>query len=88
MVDKHQFGRSATDVEDEGRPIARLEKLVAAEHGQPCFFLRWNDVEDDAGFLAHAIRELTPVLRAAAGFRRDGSRQGNVAAAQLVRANA
>ena len=40
LVDQHQLGRAAADVEDQRRAVAGLEQLVAAEHRQPRLFLR------------------------------------------------
>ena len=48
-IDQHQFGRSAADVEDQRRAVARLEQRMAAEHRQPRFLLGGDDVERDAG---------------------------------------
>jgi hypothetical protein len=38
-VDQHKLGRAAANVEDERRPVARLEQPMAAEHGQPRLLL-------------------------------------------------
>ena len=40
LVDQHQLGRAAADVEDQRGAVARLEQLVAAEHGKPRFLRR------------------------------------------------
>ena len=49
LVDQHQLGRAAADVEDQRRAVAGLEQFVAAEHRQPRLLLRRDDVEHDAG---------------------------------------
>ena len=63
LLDQHQLGRSAADVEDQRRPVAGLEQLVAAEHREPRFLLRRDDVERDPGLVAHPLDELAAVAR-------------------------
>ena len=87
LVDQHQLGRSAADVEDQRRAVARLEQLVAAEHGKARFLGGFDDVENDSRLVAHPVRELTSVAGAAACLGRDRARERDVAAPQLVRAN-
>ena len=74
LIDQHQLGRAAADVEDQRRAVAGLEQLVAAEHGEPRFFLRGDDVEHDAGLAPHALDEIAAVGGAAARFGRDRAR--------------
>ena len=85
LIDQHQFGRSAADVEDQRRTITGLEQFVAAEDGEPRLFGRLDDVEHDAGFVAHSVGELPSVLGAAASFGSDRARQRHIAPPQLVR---
>ena len=87
MVDQHQFGRAAADVEDQRRAAAGLEQFVAAEHGEPRFLLGRDDFEHHAGLAADAVGEVAAVARAAARLGRDRARQGDVAAAQFVGAD-
>ena len=86
-VDQHQLGRSATDVEDQRRIVARLDQHVAAEHRQPRFFLGRDDVEMDARLVQRAGDEIRPVRRAPARLGGDGARQGDVAALQFLGAD-
>ena len=87
MFDQHELGRAAADVEDQRRPAAGLEQFVAAEHRQPGFFLRRDDVERDPGFAAHPLDELAAVDRAATGLGGDRAGDADVAADQLVGAD-
>ena len=86
-VDQHQLGRSAANVEHQGRIVARLDQRVAAEHRQPRLFLGRDDVEQDARFGIGARDEVCAVAGAAAGFRCDGAGQRDVAALQFVGAD-
>ena len=74
LVNQHEFGRAAADVEDQGRPVARFEQLVTAENRQACFLLRLDDIQNDSGLIANAVDELAAVGGAAAGFSRDRPR--------------
>ena len=87
LLDQHQLGRSAADVEDQRRPVARLEQLVAAEHRQPRFLLRGDDLQRDAGLALDPVDEIAAVDGAAAGLGRDRARQGDMAAPELVGAD-
>ncbi len=75
LVDQHQLGRAAADVEDQRRSVPGLEQFVAAEYREPRLFGRRDDVEHDPGFAANALGELPAVGGAAAGFGRDRARQ-------------
>ena len=68
-------------------PPPALQQHVAAEHRQPRLLLRRNDVEYDAGLLAHTLDEFGAVGGPAARFGRDRARQVDVAAAKLVGAD-
>ncbi|PAV93120.1 hypothetical protein WR25_05087 [Diploscapter pachys] len=61
---------------------------MAAEHRQPRLFLGGDDVEVDAGFRERARDEILPVARPPARFGRDRARERDVAALQLVGADA
>ena len=87
MFDQHELGRAAADVEDQRRPAAGLEQFVAAEHRQPGFLLRRDDVERDPGFAAHPLDELAAVDRAATGLGGDRAGDADVAADQFVGAD-
>ena len=60
---------------------------MAAEHRQPRFFLRGDDVERDPGFLAHAFDEAFAIGGAAAGFGRDRAGEMHIAPPELFRAD-
>ena len=85
LVDQHQLGRAAADVEDQRRPIAGLEQLVAAQDGEPRFLRGLDDVEHDAGLVAHPLGELAAVGGTAAGFGGDRARERDVAAPAACR---
>ena len=87
LVDQHQLGRAAADVEDQRGPVAWLEQFVAAEHREPGFLLRPDDVEDDSGLATHPLGELGAVGGTAASFGRDRPRDRYVPPAKLVRAH-
>ena len=87
MVDQHQFGRSAADVENQRRPAAGLEQFVTAQYGEPRFFLGRDDLERDPGLVAHPVDEFLAIFGTAARLGRDRARQGDVAAAQFVGAD-
>ena len=67
--------------------MSGLEQDVAAEHRQPGLLLRGDDVECDAGFLAHPLDEVGAVFGAAAGLGRDRAGEEDVAALELVGAD-
>ena len=83
-IDQHHFSRSAADVEDHRRAFAGFEQDVAAEHGEPRFFFRRDDVEADAGFAVDALDEGLAVGCPAAGLGRDRAGKVDAALAQLV----
>ena len=87
-VDQHQLGRSATDVENQRGIVTRLDQGVAAEDSQTRFLLGGDDVEVDAGFLQRTGDKGRAVRGAPARLGRDRARQRDVAALQLVGANA
>ena len=62
LVDQHQLGRAAADIEDQRRAVAGLEELVAAKDGKPRLFRRLDDVERDAGLVADALGEIAPLV--------------------------
>src|SRR5690606_14391639 len=82
-IDQHQLGRTAADVEDQRRAVARFEKPVAAQHRQPGLFLRRDDFEADAGLAPHAFDEMAGVDRPPARLGGDGTDQADAAATQL-----
>ena len=85
LVDQHQLGRAAADVEDQRRAVAGLEQEVAAEHGEPRFLLRRDDVEHDAGLAPHPLDEIAAVDGAAAGLGRDRARRARRCGASASR---
>ncbi len=87
LVDQHQLGRTAADVEDQRRAVAGLQQFVAAEHREPSFFRGFDNLERDPGLVADPFEELAAVGCTAAGFGRDRAGQGDVAAAKLVGAD-
>ena len=60
---------------------------MAPQHGKSRLFLRADDVERYAGFAIDALDEFRAVAGTATGFGRYRSRQRDMAAAQLVRAD-
>ena len=52
-------------------PSPGSQQLVAAEHGQPRFFLRGDDIERDAGLVADPLGEIAAVDGPAACFGGD-----------------
>ena len=60
---------------------------MASEHGEPRFFLRRDDVENDAGLLAHPLDEFLAVGRAPARFGRHRTGEMDVPAPELVGAD-
>ena len=62
LLDQHQLGRSAADVEDQRRAVAGLEQLVAAEDGEARFFLRLDDVERDPGLVRTRSANSAPLV--------------------------
>src|SRR5207342_3542463 len=79
--------RSASDIENQRRPVARLKQLVAAENCKPRLFSRLDDIEHDAGFYPDPLGKVAAVLGTATSFGRDRPRQGYVAATQLLGAD-
>ena len=60
---------------------------MAAEHRQPRFFLRRDDLQRDPGLAPHPVGEFLAVGGAAARLGGDRARQRDVAAAELVGAH-
>ena len=87
LVDQDKLGRSAANVEDQCGTVARLQQLVATQHGKARLFLRLDDIEDDAGFTPNAVDKLFAVSGPPAGFGCDRAREGDVAAPKLLPAH-
>ena len=85
--DQHQLGRAAADIEDQRRPVAGFEQDMAAEHRQPRFLARGDDIERNPGFEPHPLDELLAVRRPAARLGRDRAGEMDIAAAELVGAD-
>src|SRR3546814_4920459 len=84
-LDQHQFCRAPTDIEDHCRAHPLFEQNMTAEHREPRFLARADDIERDAGLLADPLDEGRPILGAAAGFCRHRTGEEDVAAHELVR---
>ena len=87
LLDQHEFGRAAADIEDHCRPGALFQQDVAAEHGQSRFFPGRNHVQHDAGFAPHPFDEFIAILGPAAGFGCDRAGKADIAAAQFLGAD-
>ena len=81
------FGGAATDVEDQCCLCLCVNQWFGAHGGKPGFRLAVDDLEAQAGFLAHPVDEFRSVRRHAAGFRRHQPHTRNLPPFQLVGTN-
>ncbi len=71
-LEPDEFGRAAADIEHQRAVVIVPQKRRAADRGQPRFLLGGDDVELDAGRLAHTRQQHIGIGRPAAGLGGDG----------------
>ena len=83
----HEFCRAAADVEQQHARRLPVDQRTAAARGEARLGLAVDDLQLQAGVVAHAGGEFVAVAGAAAGLRRDGSRPRDAARVHFVAAN-
>jgi hypothetical protein len=86
-VHPRQLGRAAADVDHQGRLGLAVEQVEAAGHGQMGLLAGGDDLQADAGLLAHPADEGLAVVGRAAGLGRHRPHLGAAAAGDLLGAD-
>ena len=87
-LDPDQFGRAASDVEQDGATASRVKQRRTADHGQRGLGFAIDHLQPDSGLRGDPLAKTVGVAGRAAGFGRDQPQAPGLPRRDLVAADA
>jgi len=84
-VDIGQLRRAAANIDNEDAIGFRLDQIMTANQCQARLFFRTDDLEGQAGFIAHALNEGSAIFSPPASLRGDAADKTDLFRLQLLR---